>query len=110
MAVFTFAVFSAEPFGPFVRVCEDSSYSIFGMGVDRKHNAKWLFSQWGPHGQVFVRGVEVKATFHCPQKVYVYSENALNPCLAPHKVRYTHLCTASNPCRHSILVTHRKIA
>jgi hypothetical protein len=39
-------------------------YSIFGNGVDRKHTLKWPFPQ-------------EKATFHCSQKVYVYSENAL---------------------------------
>jgi hypothetical protein len=38
-------------------------YSIFGIGVDRKHVLKWLFSK-------------EKATLHAPQKVYVYSENA----------------------------------
>jgi len=40
------------------------SYSIFGITVDRKHNVKWLFPQ-------------EKATFHCSQKDYMYSENAL---------------------------------
>jgi hypothetical protein len=39
-------------------------YRIFGIGVDRKHTLKWLFSQ-------------EKATLHGSQKVYVYSENAL---------------------------------
>jgi hypothetical protein len=39
-------------------------YSIFGIGVDRKHILKWLFSK-------------EKATLHALQKVYVYSENAL---------------------------------
>jgi hypothetical protein len=43
--------------------CRSFSYGIFGMGVDRKHEAKWLFPFRGPRGQVFVRGVEVKATF-----------------------------------------------
>jgi hypothetical protein len=47
------------------------------MGVDRRQAAKWLFAQWGPHGQVFVRGVEVKATLQTLQKVYVYPENTL---------------------------------
>jgi hypothetical protein len=39
------------------------------MGVDRKHDAKWIFSQ-------------EKATLHAAQKVYMYSENALKwpPC------------------------------
>ena len=41
-----------------------SGYSIFGIGVDRKHVIKWLFSK-------------EKATLHVLQKVYVYSENAL---------------------------------
>jgi hypothetical protein len=41
-------------------------YSIFGIGVYRRHYAKWLFPQ-------------EKVTFQCSQKVYVYSENALNP-------------------------------
>jgi hypothetical protein len=41
-----------------------NAYSIFGIAVDRKHEPKWLFHQG-------------KATFHCSQKVYVYSENAL---------------------------------
>jgi hypothetical protein len=40
------------------------AYSIFGIAVDRRHALKWLFPQ-------------EKATFHRPQKVYVYSENAL---------------------------------
>jgi hypothetical protein len=53
------------------------SYSIFGIGVDRKHALKWLFHPRGPRKQVLVCGVRVKATFHGPQKVYVYSENAL---------------------------------
>ncbi|MGD0891303.1 MAG: hypothetical protein ABR923_07190 [Terracidiphilus sp.] len=39
------------------------SYSIFGIGVDRKHTLKWLFLQ-------------EKATFHGTEKVYMYSENA----------------------------------
>jgi hypothetical protein len=38
-------------------------YSIFGIAVDRNLTLKWLFPYRGPHGQVFVRGVEVKATF-----------------------------------------------
>jgi len=36
------------------------------MCINRKHTLKWLFSQ-------------EKATFHCSRKVYVNSENALNP-------------------------------
>jgi hypothetical protein len=36
--------------------------------VDRKHALKWLFPQ-------------EKATFRGSQKVYMYSENALNPLL-----------------------------
>jgi hypothetical protein len=43
-----------------------SGYSIFGIGVDRKHVLKWLFSK-------------EKATLHALQEVYVYSENALKP-------------------------------
>jgi hypothetical protein len=41
-----------------------TGYSIFGIGVDRKHEAKWVFPQ-------------EKATFDYSRKVYVYSENAL---------------------------------
>ena len=37
---------------------------MFGIGVDRKHDAKWLFPQ-------------EKDTFHRFEKVYVYSENDL---------------------------------
>src|ERR1035437_2031301 len=37
---------------------------MFVIGVERKHDAKWLFHQ-------------EKATFHCSKKVCVYSENAL---------------------------------
>jgi hypothetical protein len=43
-------------------------YSIFGIGVDQKHALKWLFSQ-------------EKATLYGSQKVYMYSENALNPAI-----------------------------
>jgi hypothetical protein len=39
-------------------------YSIFGIGVDRKHTLKWFFPQ-------------EKTTFRGSEKVYVYSENAL---------------------------------
>ena len=39
------------------------TYSIFGIGADRKHTLKWLFPQ-------------EKATFHGTEKVYMYSENA----------------------------------
>ncbi len=52
--------------------------SIFGIGVDRKHEAGWFFPFRGPRRQVFVVGVEAKATIHCSQKVCVYSENTLN--------------------------------
>src|SRR5271166_1715873 len=45
-------------------IARSETYSIFGIGVDRKHALKWLF----PQG---------KATFHCCKEVYVYSENAL---------------------------------
>ena len=41
-----------------------TNYSSFGIGVDRKHALKWLFPQ-------------EKATFHRAQRVYVYSETAL---------------------------------
>ncbi len=44
--------------------CEKHRYSIFGITIDRKHELKWLFHQ-------------EKATFHCSQKVDMYSENAL---------------------------------
>jgi hypothetical protein len=55
-------------------------YSIFGIGVDRKHVLKWLFSK-------------EKATLHALQKVYVYSENAL-------KLRFSFLAFAARlkPC------------
>jgi hypothetical protein len=42
-----------------------SGYSSFGIAVDRKHALKWLFHQ-------------EKATIHYTQKVYVYSETALD--------------------------------
>ena len=45
--------------------------------MDRNLTLKWLFLFRGPHGQVFVRGVEVKATFQCTQKDYVNSEIVL---------------------------------
>ena len=41
-----------------------TGYSVFGIAVDRRKTLKWLFPQ-------------EKATFHNPEKVYVYSENAL---------------------------------
>jgi len=41
-------------------------YSKTRVAVPRKRHAKWLFPFRGPHGQVFVRGVEVKATSHTP--------------------------------------------
>ncbi len=41
-------------------------YSSSGIAIDRKHALKWLFHQ-------------EKATFHCSQKVYAYSETALAP-------------------------------
>jgi hypothetical protein len=56
---------------------ETAEYSILGIAVDRKHTLKWHFPQRGPQRQVFVAGVEVKATLHDPQKIYVYFENAL---------------------------------
>jgi hypothetical protein len=49
----------------------ENGYSIFGIGVDRKQDAKWLFPQ-------------EKATSQAPQKVYMYSENALK--------RFSHGC------------------
>ena len=49
----------------------------FGIAVDRKHALKWLFHHRGPQRLVLVAGVEVKATLHFTQKVYVYSETAL---------------------------------
>jgi hypothetical protein len=48
-----------------VPLAQGGGYSIFGIAVDRKHSFKWLFPQ-------------EKATFQCTQKVYVYSENALD--------------------------------
>jgi hypothetical protein len=47
-----------------VPLAGNARQSIFGIGADRKHRLKWLFSQ-------------EKATFHCSQKVCVYSGNAL---------------------------------
>jgi hypothetical protein len=46
-----------------MRTSETGGYSIFGIGVHRKHELKWLLSK-------------EKATLHALQKVYVYSENA----------------------------------
>ena len=43
-------------------------YSIFRNTVDRNHTLKWLFPLLGPQRQVFVAGVEVKATFDELQK------------------------------------------
>jgi hypothetical protein len=43
-----------------------SVYSIFGIAVDRKYALKGLFSQ-------------EKTTFRGSQKVFMYSEDALNP-------------------------------
>ena len=40
-------------------------YSTFGIGVVRNHALKWLFSQ-------------EKATLHSAQKIYMYSESALD--------------------------------
>jgi hypothetical protein len=39
-------------------------YSVFDSALYRNLDAKWLFPLRGPHGQVVVRGVEVKATLH----------------------------------------------
>ncbi len=39
-----------------------AGYSNFRVAVMGEHELKWLFPQRGPCGQVFVRGVEVKAT------------------------------------------------
>ena len=50
--------------GAVFREILDDYYSIFGIGVDRNRALKWLFPQ-------------EKATLHAPQKVYVYSGNAL---------------------------------
>jgi hypothetical protein len=41
-----------------------AGYSIFGIDVDRRNIAKWLFPQ-------------EKAAFHGPKEDYMYSENAL---------------------------------
>ena len=58
--------FLSQPLPPAtsLRNTRSKSYSIFGIGVDRKHTLKWLFPQ-------------EKATFHGTEKVYMYSENAL---------------------------------
>jgi hypothetical protein len=40
----------------------ESNYSIFDSALYRRLNVEWLFSNRGPRGQVFVRGVEAKAT------------------------------------------------
>jgi hypothetical protein len=50
---------------------------IFRNCCRPKARGQVAFSFPGPRGQVFVRGVEVKATFHDSRKVCVYSENAL---------------------------------
>jgi hypothetical protein len=39
-------------------------YSIFTSALYRNLTLKWLFPLRGPQRQVFVAGVEVKATFH----------------------------------------------
>jgi hypothetical protein len=57
---------------------DSGRYSNFGIAVDRNLTLKWLFPFRGPHGKVFVRGVEEKATFQCTQKDHVNSEIALN--------------------------------
>jgi hypothetical protein len=49
----------------FVPEAANGDYSIFGIAVDRSHALKWFFPQ-------------EKVAFHGSQKVYVYSENALN--------------------------------
>jgi hypothetical protein len=62
-------------------------YSIFGIGVDRKHILKWLFPQ-------------EKATFHGSKKVYMYSENALKTEM---KANEDGMCVqGANPTRHPI--------
>src|SRR6266568_3976673 len=55
-----------------------NNYSSFGIAIDRKHALQWLFHHWGPRRRALVAGVEEKATFHCSQKVYAYSETALD--------------------------------
>jgi hypothetical protein len=45
-------------------ITQPGAYSIFGIGIDRKHTLKWLFHQ-------------EKTTFHGSQKVYAYSKNVL---------------------------------
>jgi hypothetical protein len=47
-----------------VKTVEFARYRIFGIAVDRNLTLKWLFSFRGPRRQVFVAGVEVKATFN----------------------------------------------
>ena len=44
--------------------CNPAHYSIFDSALYRILEAKWLFPHRGPQRQVFVVGVEVKATFH----------------------------------------------
>jgi hypothetical protein len=39
-------------------------YSRFRVAVRGIDAVEWLFPHRGPHGQVFVRGVEVKAALH----------------------------------------------
>jgi hypothetical protein len=52
-----------------VYVQENYSTMAFSeIGVDRKHALKWLISQRSLHGQVFVRGVEVKTTLYALKK------------------------------------------
>jgi hypothetical protein len=57
------------------RVFVLAAIAFFGMGIDRRHTLKWLFSQ-------------EKATLHGPQKVYVYSENALASLMTGPRVGY----------------------
>jgi hypothetical protein len=46
------------------------------LQTESTHSSSF-FPYRGPQRQVFVAGVEVKATLHGLQEVYVYSENAL---------------------------------
>jgi hypothetical protein len=74
-------------------------YSIFGIGVDRKHTLKWLFPQ-------------EKATFHGAEKVYMYSENALAPlsipqiCQAPSRPPGMHLYLVSATSTSTTFAVH----
>jgi N-carbamoylputrescine amidase len=67
-----------------------ASWSIFGIGVDRKHALKWLFPQ-------------EKATLRGSQKVYMYSENALE---SVHEEESRHLMTKTRKYNVGLVQMH----